>query len=76
MDQPPRKPNVTGGIFAALIFLFIVGFFVGLPVFAWVLLIAAFIGLWVATAGKRGKDWGTKQPPTDRPWRPDDTDEK
>ncbi|MEU8829305.1 hypothetical protein [Streptomyces sp900116325] len=76
MEQPPGKLNVTGGIFAALIFLFIFGFFVGLPVFAWVLLIAAFIGLWVATAGKHGKDWGTKQPRRDRPWRTDTTDEK
>ncbi|MFC8262682.1 hypothetical protein ACFUNF_34990 [Streptomyces sp. NPDC057291] len=67
---------MTGGTFAALIFLFIFGFFVGLPVFAWVLLVAAFIGLWVATAGKRGEDWGTKRPPPDRPWRADSTDEE
>ncbi|MFF3359530.1 hypothetical protein ACFYWN_44815 [Streptomyces sp. NPDC002917] len=76
MDQPPRKINVTGAIFAALIVVFIFGFFVGLPVFAWVLLVAAFIGLWVATAGKRGEDWGTKQPPPDRPWRAETADEE
>ncbi|MGY4902587.1 hypothetical protein [Streptomyces sp. 900116325] len=76
MEQPPGKINVTGGIFAALIFLFIFGFFVGLPVFAWVLLVAAFIGLWVATSGKRAAERATEQPRPDRPWRSDSTDEK
>ncbi|MER7811768.1 hypothetical protein [Streptomyces sp900116325] len=67
---------MTGGIFAALIGVFIFGFFVGLPVFAWVLLVAAFIGLWVAAAGKRGEGWGTDQPSSDRPWRADSIDDK
>lgn len=73
-DQPPSKANVTGGLFAALIVVSVVGFFVGLPVIVWVFLIAAFIGLWYATAGRRGKDWGTDR--QDRPWRNDRTDEK
>ncbi|MER5896918.1 hypothetical protein [Streptomyces sp. NPDC001876] len=76
MDQPPSKVNVTGGIFAALIAVFIFGFFVGLPVFVWVLLVAAFIGLWVATAGQRAKERAAEQPRPDRPWRNDGPDEK
>lgn len=76
MSQPPRKPNIAGGMFAALIVVFIFGFFAGLPVYGWVLLVALFIGLWVATAGQRAKERTTEQPRSDRPWRTDRTDEK
>lgn len=69
MDQPPRQINAVGGIFAALIFLFVVGFLIGLPIWGWVLLMAAFIGLWAATAGKRAEEKATEQPLPDRPWR-------
>jgi hypothetical protein len=74
-QQPPRKINATGGIFAALIVIFVYGSFAGLPVIVWVLLVAAFIGLWVATAGQRAKERATDQPP-DRPWRADRGNEK
>lgn len=73
--QPPKKINATGGLFAALIVIFVYGFFAGLPVIVWVLLVAAFIGLWVATAGQRTEE-ATDQPLPDRPWRNDRTDEK
>lgn len=76
MQQPPRKPNVAGGLFAALIVVFIFGFFVGLPVIGWLFLVAAFIGLWVATAGQRAKERAAEQPQSDRPWRTDRTDDQ
>ena len=76
MQQPPQKVNVTGGIFAALIVVFIFGFFVGLPIIVWVLLVAAFVGLWVATAGPRAQERSTRQPQSDRPWRINRNDEK
>ena len=46
--ETQKKTNVTGGVFAALIFLLLVGVFVGLPVIVWVFLGAALVGLWVA----------------------------
>lgn len=57
------KPDITGGIAAALTFLLLFGIFIGLPVVVWVLLIAAFVGLIVACAGQ-----GTAEIPL-RPWR-------
>lgn len=75
VPQPPRKINATGGIFAALIVIFVYGFFAGLPVFGWLALVAAFVGLWVATAGQRAKEQATEQPQPDRPWR-DRNDDK
>lgn len=75
MQQPPRRINTAGGLFAALIVLFIFGFFIGLPIVVWALLAAAFVGLWVATAGQRAQEKQTETPPPDRPWRNDrDTD--
>lgn len=76
MAQHPRQINTAGGIFAALIVVFVFGFFIGLPIIAWVLLVAAFIGLWVATAGRRAEERATEQPRSDRPWRDNRTDEK
>ncbi|MET7713771.1 hypothetical protein [Streptomyces sp. NPDC005407] len=75
MQQPPRI-NAAGGLFAALIVVFVYGFFAGLPIIGWVLLGAAFIGLWVATAGKRAQERATDQPLPDRPWRADRTTEQ
>ncbi|MBL1083448.1 hypothetical protein JK359_15940 [Streptomyces actinomycinicus] len=69
MSESPRQINKAGGIFAALIVVFIFGFFVGLPVIVWVLLAAAFVGLWVATAGQRAQERATEEPQSDRPWR-------
>lgn len=69
MPQPPRAINAAGGFFAALIVVFVFGFFVGLPVIVWILLIAAFAGLWVATAGKRAAERDTERPRSERPWR-------
>jgi hypothetical protein len=76
MTQPPRQINTAGGIFAALIVVFIFGFFVGLPIIVWVLLIAAFVGLWVATAGQRLKERAAEDRLPDRPWRAGRDDEK
>ena len=76
MVQPPRQINTAGGIFAALIVVFIFGFFVGLPIIVWVLLAAAFVGLWVATAGQRAQERSTQQPQPDRPWRINRDNEK
>jgi hypothetical protein len=69
MKVSDHRPNIAGGLFAALIFLFIVGFFIGIPVFAWVLLVAAFIGLWVATASQRAEEKQKEPSPNPRPWR-------
>ncbi|MDQ0809771.1 putative membrane protein YccC [Streptomyces sp. B3I7] len=76
MSQPPRRINTAGGIFAALIIVFTFGFFIGLPVIVWVLLVAAFVGLWVATAGQRDQERDTEQPRPDRPWRTHRNDKK
>jgi hypothetical protein len=76
MAQHPRQINTAGGIFAALIVVFVFGFFVGLPPIGWVLLVAAFVGLWVATARQRAQEKATEQPRPDRPWRDNRTDEK
>jgi uncharacterized BrkB/YihY/UPF0761 family membrane protein len=76
MQQPPQKINATGGIFAALIVVFIFGFFIGLPILVGVLLIAAFVGLWVATAGQRLKERAAEDRLPDRPWRANRNDEK
>lgn len=62
--QKQKKANVGGGLFAALIFLLLFGIFVGLPVVVWVILGAAFIGLWVAY----GYDT-TRSVDSDRPWQ-------
>jgi hypothetical protein len=75
-EQPPQKINAAGGIFAALIVVFIFGFFVGLPIIGWVLLVAAFVGLWVATVGQRWKERAAENPMPDRPWRTDRDNEK
>lgn len=76
MSQPPRAINAAGGFFAALIVIFVFGFFIGLPVIVWVLLAAAFVGLWVATAGKRAQERDTEQPRSERPWRDNRDNEK
>ncbi|MHB9861999.1 hypothetical protein [Streptomyces sp. YIM S03343] len=76
MQQPQKRINTAGGIFAALIVLFIFGFFVGLPPIGWALLVAAFVGLWVATAGQRMKERAAEDRLPDRPWRSNRTDEK
>lgn len=69
MTQPPRSINATGGFFAALIVIFVFGFFIGLPVIVWILLVAAFVGLWVATAGKRAQEREAEPSRSERPWR-------
>lgn len=75
MQQPPKKINAAGGVFAGLIVVFVYGFFVGLPAMWWVLLVAAFVGLWFATARQREEERDTDEPPPDRPWRTDRTDQ-
>ena len=65
--QTPRA-NVAGGLFAALIFLFVFGFFIGLPLMGWVLLVAAFVGLWVATSHQRSVEREQRPMEPDRPW--------
>lgn len=67
--ETQTKTNIAGGLFAALIFLFIFGFFVGLPLIGWVLLVAAFIGLWVATAHQRQVERNTQPVLSNRPWK-------
>ncbi|MFG2593936.1 hypothetical protein [Streptomyces sp. NPDC048438] len=42
----------------------------------WVLLAAAFIGLWVATTGQRARERATDEPLPDRPWRNDRPDDE
>jgi predicted lipid-binding transport protein (Tim44 family) len=69
MKTSDRHPNIAGGFFASLIFLFVFGFFIGLPAFVWVLLIAAFIGLWVATTSQRAEEKQNESPLNPRPWR-------
>lgn len=59
-----------------MIVVFVFGFFVGLPVIVWVLLAAAFVGLWVATAGKRAAEREAEQPRSERPWRDNRDNEK
>lgn len=68
MENTPRL-NLTGGVFAALVFLFIFGFFVGLPIIVWVFLVAALIGLWVATSKAREVERQHREPEDARPWR-------
>lgn len=76
MARPSNGVNATGGLFAALIVVLIFGFFIGLPIIVWVFLIAAIIGLWVATAGKRAAKRAAEPSQPDRPWRANRTDEK
>lgn len=66
--MPTQRLNIAGGLFAAIIFLFLFGMFIGLPVIVWVFLIAAFIGLWVATSKQRASERETAPPENDRPW--------
>lgn len=62
------KSDVAVGVFAGLIVLLLVGVFVGLPVFVWALLIAAFVGLFVATADRRAVERAHRVPTQRRPW--------
>lgn len=63
--------NWAGGAFAFLVILFLFGMFVGLPIFGWGLLLAAFAGLWVATSKQRAheREDGYSEYTGDRPWR-------
>jgi cell division protein FtsX len=69
METETPRLNKTGGVFAAMIFLFVFGFFVGLPIIVWVFLVAAFIGLWVATSKVREVERQRHEPESARPWR-------
>lgn len=71
MQTQSVKPNWAGGMFAFLIVLFIFGFFVGLPVIGWAVLLAAFVGLWVTTSKQRAHERQESDPVLtgDRPWR-------
>lgn len=62
--ETQKKTNVSGGIFAALLFLLLIGVFVGLPLIVWPFLGAALVGLWVAKFYDR--DRGSE---TTRPWQ-------
>jgi hypothetical protein len=57
------KPDIAGGISVALTVMLLFGLFIGLPAVVWFLLIAAFVGLLVACAGKGAADTA------DRPWK-------
>ena len=64
------KSDVPAGVFAALIVLFLFGMFIGLPLVVWALLVAAFVGLFVATSKRRAEEkTQLKDVPTQRrPW--------
>jgi hypothetical protein len=68
--QTTEKPNVkvSDGIAAALVFLFIVGLFLGLPVFAWVLWLTLVIGFLIATREIRAHR-AAHDPRNVRPWQ-------
>lgn len=68
MQTTQKKTNVAGGLFAMLIVLFLFGFFVGLPLVGWGLLLAAFVGLWVATAHQRSVEREQEPVLSNRPW--------
>ena len=61
--------NVAGGLFAMLIVFFVFGFFIGLPLFGWLFLVAAFVGLWVATAHQRQVERDEQPVLSNRPWK-------
>jgi predicted lipid-binding transport protein (Tim44 family) len=68
-EHREHKSDVATGFFAGLIVLLLFGFFLGLPVVVWFLLIAAFVGLWVATADRRKAERTEAKVPTQRrPW--------
>lgn len=64
------KNDVAVGLFAGLIVMFLFGFFVGLPLIGWFLLIAAFVGLFVATGARRSQESEEARtvPTPRRPW--------
>lgn len=66
-NQHP-KSDVAVGVFAGLIVLLLFGVFVGLPVVVWFLLIAAFVGLFVATADRRAVEKEHRVSTQRRPW--------
>lgn len=65
-----NRSDVPTGLFAGLIVMFLLGFFVGLPVIGWFLLIAAFVGLFVATGKRRVRESEEARtvPTPRRPW--------
>lgn len=64
------RPDVAKGIFVGLMVVFLFGMFVGLPLVVWFLLIAAFVGTFVATASRREheQEEERKVPHQRRPW--------
>lgn len=68
MDQ--NRIDVPTGIFAGLIVMFLFGLFIGLPIIGWFLLIAAFVGLFVATSKRRAneREQAHTVPTPRRPW--------
>lgn len=71
MSQP--RADAASGVFAGLIVLFLIGVFIGLPVILWWILIAAFVGLFVATAERRTAERRARAstPAPRRPWDKD-----
>ena len=69
-EHGEHKSDVATGFFAGLIVLLLFGFFVGLPVVVWALLIAALVGLFVATSKRREaeRQARTQVPTQRRPW--------
>lgn len=61
--ETQKKTNVTAGVIAALVFLILVGIFVGLPVIMWLFLGAAVVGVWVS------KVYSTERSTDSRPWQ-------
>jgi hypothetical protein len=76
---PGRRPkaDVAAGVFAALVLLLGLGFFV-MPLLPWLLVVAAFLGFLVTTRGRReheraaGDPYDYPAPDRRRPWLKDD----
>lgn len=70
MNGTENKNDVAVGLFAGLIVMLLFGFFVGLPILGWFLLIAAFVGLFVATGARRQRESEEARtvPTPRRPW--------
>jgi hypothetical protein len=70
IEQRKQQTNKVDGAWAALVVLFVIGCFVGLPLMVWPFWLAAVIGLWVATPERRAaKREEQRSVLSDRPWR-------
>lgn len=60
---PTPKPDWVGGVVTAMVFTFVFGLFIGLPVFVWFILVIATIILVAAY-----RNHNRPSPFRDRPW--------